>query len=98
MARLAYRAEGKRKTAIPEGEYPVRLAWSPRFKRKMPCLQDVPGFTGVLIHPGNSVADTQGCILVGERQADGRLKNSRMTFDRLYDLLERAENISIRII
>lgn len=51
-------------TAIPAQEYEVVLAWSRAFKRKLPRLLEVPGFSGVLIHGGNRPKDTQGCILV----------------------------------
>lgn len=89
------------RTAIPPESYRVVLARSARFKRKMPYLMNVPHFSGVMIHCGNTVADTRGCILVGERAEQGKLKNSRATFGRLYTLLEKAdeagESITITI-
>lgn len=77
-------------TAIPEGTYCVTLSWSPRFRRMMPRLEKVPYFTGILIHSGNKVGDTRGCILVGERNTYNTLKNSCATFNRLYTRLETA--------
>lgn len=53
------------KTAIPRGRYEVILRVSPKFKRLLPVIQDVDGFTGILMHRGNKTADTAGCILVG---------------------------------
>ena len=75
------------RTAIPEGTYRVRMAPSQKFRRMMPYLMEVPNFTGVMIHPGNRVEDTEGCILVGERDKPNTLVNSRRTFERLYDSL-----------
>ena len=53
------------KTAIPTGRYRVMMSYSKTYKRRMPFLQNVPHFTGIMIHTGNSVDDTRGCILVG---------------------------------
>ncbi len=55
-------------TAIPTGRYQLNFGPSFRFKKNLLRLKDVPGFTGILIHPGNKWQDTQGCILVGMRR------------------------------
>lgn len=85
------------RTAIPAGKYKITLEYSPRFKRRMPYLHDVPHFLGILIHSGNTEADSAGCIIVGENTAKGRVLNSRATFGRLYALLEKEKEITILI-
>lgn len=77
-------------TAIPAGNYEVILNWSPRFKRALPMVLDVPGFSGVRIHAGNCAADTEGCVLVGFNQVKGRLVASRPTLARLMEKLLAA--------
>ena len=99
-------------TAIPTGTYRVDMdTVSPRFSRytyyqqvcggKLPRLVGVKGFQGVLIHAGNTAADTHGCILVGENKEKGKVLNSRATFEKLYKMMAQArakgEEVTITI-
>ena len=98
-------------TAIPYGTYKIDMnTVSPKFKDrvwakfcngKLPRLLDVKGYDGVLIHVGNKVGDTLGCILVGENTSNGVISNSTITFKKLYSsLLEgknRGEELTIKI-
>jgi hypothetical protein len=85
-------------TAIPAGTYKVVITWSPRFKRQLPLLVDVPGFDGIRIHPGNTHKDTEGCILVGEYVEGEFLYKSKIAFDRLYTILIKSkDSITIEI-
>jgi hypothetical protein len=87
----------KHETAIPKGTYKVIITMSQRFQRLLPLLVNVPGFDGIRIHPGNTKADTSGCLLVGQNKVKGMVINSRATFNRLFAKLLLAENIDITI-
>lgn len=88
-------------TAIPEGTYEVIVNVSVKFRRKLPLLLDVPHFSGIRIHRGNTNKDTSGCILVGENKQSGRVINSTPYELRLTEILEKAmlsgERITIKI-
>ena len=99
-------------TAIPKGTYRVRMdIVSPKYAGVkwykdfcgglMPRLMDVPGFDGILIHPGNTAMDSLGCILVGKNTKVGRLTESKATFKEVYRRLkeaaDRGEEITIEI-
>lgn len=82
------RLKVKGMTAIPEGRYLMRFTYSPKFGKRMFQLMDVPLFDGIRIHSGNSVKDTQGCILVGNNTKVGRLENSRAVLFKLEMMLK----------
>ena len=81
-------------TAIPYGKYQICLSISPKFKRLLPKLLNVPHFEGILIHRGNTAADSAGCILVGENKEIGKVLNSTVTEQKLVDLMKRAKDKS----
>ena len=84
-------------TAIPEGTYKVIVNVSPKFKRLLPRLVNVPGYEGVLIHRGNTAADTAGCILVGENKQVGKVLNSTPYEKELVKRLTGVKDIFIEI-
>lgn len=88
-------------TAIPTGLYRIDMKTvSPKYSKKkffmdlckarMPRLVNVPGYSGVLMHPGNKPEDTDGCLLVGQNKVKGQVINSTLCFVKLYDILEQA--------
>lgn len=85
-------------TAIPEGTYEVRLTYSPKFKRVMPEVLDVPFFTHIRIHPGNTIKDTEGCILVGYNTIKGKVTSSRIAMNKLMEELNHSTYIEIEIL
>lgn len=100
-------------TAIPTGTYNVRMdIVSPKYSKKewfvknchgakMPRLENVPGYEGVLIHAGNTAADTDGCILVGKNDVKGMVTKSKDYFLQLYNKMyaaySKGEKIEITI-
>ena len=89
------------KTCIPNGTYTVVLSYSNRFKRVLPELLDVPHFLGIRIHAGNASKDSSGCILVGTKSKGDWVTASRVAFNKVYVLLQKAvankEEITITI-
>ena len=49
---------------IPEGNYKVERTWSPKFKKFLPELIDVPDRSGIRIHRGSLPEHSRGCILL----------------------------------
>lgn len=84
-------------TAIPAGVYRVVITYSQRFQRPLPLLVDVPGFSGIRLHPGNTIADTSGCVLVGRDRHAGRVLQSRKAFADLFAALTLAGDSWIAI-
>jgi hypothetical protein len=85
-------------TAIPAGRYKVIVNESPKFKRRLPRLLNVPFFEGILIHRGNTVADTDGCILPGKNDKVGWVSNSTAAEEALIKLIDQYELCWIEIV
>lgn len=96
--------DASKPVAIPYGCYRLTLdIVSPRFSRsatykrigaRMPCVLDVIGRSGILIHPGNRVNDTSGCILVGCRTSAGSLS----LYAELQKAVARGEELEFTIV
>lgn len=97
------------KTAIPTGEYLVDMnTVSPKFSQKayykkfcggkVPRLQNVKGFLGVLFHRGIDENSSAGCIIVGYNYVKGKVVDSQRAFETLYRKLDIANRIGERIL
>lgn len=83
-------------SAIPDGAYPIVLAPSPKFMASkdnfvlryahhMPHIIRIPMRTLIMLHWGNLVSDTDGCVLVGQRAETNVIVNSRLAFESLFE-------------
>ncbi len=85
-------------TAIPRGTYKVIVDFSNHFQKDLPHILDVRGFEGVRIHPGNTDADTEGCILVGKSWSGGDfIGESKVAFDELFEKIKSASEVEIEV-
>lgn len=80
----------KGQTAIPVGRYEVKKTKSARFGGDMLQLMDVPGFSGIRIHAGNSAVDTEGCVLTGTDIGDKSITGAQ-TITHSRDALAKVE-------
>ena len=87
-------------TAIPSGFYKLTVNQSPKFKRMLPRILDIKGFSGVLLHRGNSANDSLGCILLGYKKGDNSIFESTKAETDLVNrlLLHNQEVHSIEIV
>lgn len=91
-----------RVSCIPEGRYGMKTKTYGKYYKKyqlpIPILQDVPGRSEILIHPGNYAKDTLGCILVGDSKGEDAVWNSRNTWHNIYPYLSNATEIWIEAV
>lgn len=98
---LPWRQNARHVSCIPEGLYAVRKRYSEKFKWHL-VLLEVPGRSGILIHPANDAAkELQGCIApVTSVVGEGKGTSSRAAMQKLmetYDLLKEKKPVTIRI-
>ena len=85
----------KHKTAIPAGTYDGVLFTSKKFGKVIHIL-DVPYFTEILMHKGNTADDSSGCVLCGFNTKVGWLSRPTEAMNKLTKLVE-GKNITIII-
>lgn len=84
-------------TAIPIGTYTITITYSSKFRKMLPLIHNVKGFSGIRIHSGNTEKDTLGCIIVGQNKVKGKVINSIDTFNKLFTKLKTSNNIKLTI-
>lgn len=91
------------KIAIGYGVYSIALQYSSHFKRVLPYLNNVNGFSGIMQHNGNDVSASRGCQILGEvSNKDGYVVNSKNTVDdvvkRYSDAIESGDEIILTVV
>lgn len=93
------RKKVKKETAIPRGYYDIAITYSPKYRKMMPLVVDVPGFSGIRLHSGNSNKDTEGCILFGINDKVGWISQStawtRKVVAEIEKALSRKEKVTL---
>ena len=72
---------------IAPGTYPLRLTWSPRFKKLTPEVCDVPDRAGLRFHLGTKPEHSQGCVLLQPEA----LANLKIFINRIKNSYEDEE-------
>lgn len=94
-------------TAIPIGEYPIVVTFSPRFGRPMPQILGVPGYAGIRIHGGvrgrATEQHTEGCPIPGMRvigpdEIEGTGEATQLVYAVIDEAKSRGEDVRIRIV
>lgn len=98
---LEVKNKHKGQTAIPRGRYKVTITYSPRFKKDIPLLNAVKGFTGIRLHPLNNADGSEGCIGFGVNDKVGWISNSKYWTDLVTGIMKsainRGENVYITV-
>lgn len=85
---------------LTKGTYSIEMTYSPKFKRELPLIynKDFSANRGFRIHAGNTLKDSQGCILVGNAiDYTYTLLDSRIALERVVKLIQ-CSNIKKLII
>lgn len=89
-------------TAIPCGKYRLTIFYWQKYQNNYPLLNNVPAFSGILIHGGHSDIDTLGCVLLGENKIVGKLINCskyvRSITKKIQDYIAQGDKVFIQII
>lgn len=93
---LPWRGNQHKISSIPVGKYDATFVKSPTKGKMLYRLTNVKGRDGILIHAGNSLLDTEGCILLGFSIIDNKLSKSAAAIE-LFHYFTAGEAIQITI-
>lgn len=91
---LTYKGNQREISCIPEGTYNVKPRVSKKYGSHF-ILENVPNRTAILIHVGNKVEDTEGCILVGVKSAENFISESKDTLAMLRKFAPKGFKLTI---
>lgn len=77
-------------TCVPYGTYRIHITFSNRFQKPLPLVEQVPGFEGIRIHPGNTDVDTEGCLLPGNIRKINQVLESRLAFTKVFNIIKES--------
>lgn len=84
-------------TCIPEGNYEIKMTYSPSFKKELPKLLNVSFFDGIFIHAGNTPLDSRGCLLTGMNKEIGKVLDSKIWLDVVITKIKQYDKANIII-
>jgi len=90
-----WRNNQNRISCVPEGVYPLKYEYSPRFRKKLWELYDVPGRSECKFHAANYWRQLNGCIALGnkhidiDRDGDPDVTSSRNTMKKFHELMDK---------
>ena len=88
----------KGETAIPTGKYTVIVTMSPRFKKELPLIINVPNFNGVRFHGGNNENDSEGCLLLGMVRHSNAISNCAPAVALVTKMIKEAKEAQLTIV
>jgi hypothetical protein len=88
----------KGQTAIPTGKYTVIVTMSPRFKKELPLILNVPDFSGVRFHGGNTEKDSEGCPLLGMVRHMDSISNCAPAVALVTKMIKEAKEAQLTIV
>ena len=88
----------KGETAIPTGKYTVIVTMSPRFKKELPLIINVPNFNGVRFHGGNNENDSERCPLLGMVRHGNAISNCAPAVALVTKMIKEAKEAQLTIV
>ncbi len=99
-----WRDNKRNESCVPAGEYPLVLEYSPRFKKQLWELKNVPNRSETKFHSANYWKQLNGCIALGLKYADINADDyedvvqSRVAMNLFHEVLKDFKEVTLFII